>query len=121
MPPRDSPPSFIPPMMAKLTDKLPEGEQWTYEVKWDEYRALLWKSRERVRLLSRKDNDLTATYPTIEAAGTSRPRPRWSTARSSRSIRKESRRSRHFNIDPHTATTPSCFMRSICSTSMART
>jgi bifunctional non-homologous end joining protein LigD len=69
MPPRDSPPSFISPMMAKLTDKLPEGEQWTYEVKWDGYRALLLKSSDRVRLLSRKDNDLTATYPTIEAAG----------------------------------------------------
>jgi ATP-dependent DNA ligase len=56
-------------MMAKLTDKLPEGEQWTYEVKWDGYRALLLKSGDRVRLLSRKDNDLTATCPTIEAAG----------------------------------------------------
>ena len=56
-------------MMAKLTDKLPEGEQWTYEVKWDGYRALLLKSGDRVRLLSRKENDLTATYPTIEAAG----------------------------------------------------
>jgi len=54
-------------MMAKLTDKLPEGKQWTYEVKWDGYRALLLKSGDRVRLLSRKENDLTATYPTIEA------------------------------------------------------
>jgi bifunctional non-homologous end joining protein LigD len=69
VPPRDSFPSFIAPMMAKLTDKLPEGEQWTYEVKWDGYRALLLKSGDRVRLLSRKDNDLTAIYPTIEAAG----------------------------------------------------
>jgi bifunctional non-homologous end joining protein LigD len=68
MPSRDSP-AFIAPMMAKLTDKLPEGEQWTYEVKWDGYRALLLKSGNRVRLLSRKDNDLTATYPTIGAAG----------------------------------------------------
>jgi ATP-dependent DNA ligase len=36
---------------------------------WDGYRALLLRSGDRVRLLSRKDNDLTATYPTIEAAG----------------------------------------------------
>jgi ATP-dependent DNA ligase len=66
-------------MMAKLTDKLPEGKQWTYEVKWDGYRALLLKSGDRVRLLSRKENDLTATYPTIEASGR-RPRSsrRWS-------------------------------------------
>jgi DNA ligase D-like protein (predicted ligase) len=56
-------------MMAKLTDKLPQGEQWSYEVKWDGYRALLLKSGDRVRLVSRKENDLTATYPMIEDAG----------------------------------------------------
>jgi bifunctional non-homologous end joining protein LigD len=56
-------------MMAKLADTLPEGEQWSYEVKWDGYRALLLKSGDRVRLMSRKENDLTATYPTIEDAG----------------------------------------------------
>jgi bifunctional non-homologous end joining protein LigD len=56
-------------MMAKVTDKLPEGEPWTYEVKWDGYRALLLKSGDRVRLVSRKENDLTAAYPTIEDAG----------------------------------------------------
>ena len=56
-------------MMAKLTDKLPEGEQWTYEVKWDGYRALLLKSGDRARLVSRNENDLTATYPAIEDAG----------------------------------------------------
>ena len=55
-------------MMAKLTDKLPEGEQWTYEVKWDGYRALLLKDHNHVQLRSRSDNNLTATYPTIHAA-----------------------------------------------------
>jgi ATP-dependent DNA ligase len=28
-------PAFIPPMMAKVTDKLPEGDEWAYEVKLD--------------------------------------------------------------------------------------
>ena len=56
-------------MMAKLTDKLPEGEAWTYEVKWDGYRALLLKDHHHIQVRSRKDNDLTATYPTIAAAG----------------------------------------------------
>jgi DNA ligase D-like protein (predicted ligase) len=55
-------------MMAKLTDKLPEGEQWTYEVKWDGYRALLLKERGHVQLRSRNDNNLTTTYPTIHVA-----------------------------------------------------
>src|SRR5258705_2176946 len=65
---RSSSPAFIPPMMAKITDKLPEGEQWTYEVKWDGYRALLLKDRGHIQLRSRNDNNLTATYPTIHAA-----------------------------------------------------
>src|SRR5204862_7453935 len=61
--------AFVAQMMAKLTDKLPEGEQWTYEVKWDGYRALLLKDDGHVQLRSRNDNNLTATYPTIRAAG----------------------------------------------------
>jgi len=55
-------------MLAKLTDKLPEGENWTYEVKWDGYRALLLKDHNDIQLRSRNDNNLTATYPTIHAA-----------------------------------------------------
>src|SRR4051812_40771889 len=55
-------------MMARLTDTLPEGSRWTYEVKFEGYRALLLKDGDRVRLLSRKDNDLTSTYPAIHAA-----------------------------------------------------
>jgi bifunctional non-homologous end joining protein LigD len=56
------------PMMAKLTDTLPEGEKWIYEVKFDGYRALLLKNHSSVALRSRNDKDLTATYPTIETA-----------------------------------------------------
>jgi bifunctional non-homologous end joining protein LigD len=55
-------------MMAKLTDTLPEGDNWIYEVKFDGYRALLLKHRDRVELRSRNNNDLTATYPTVAAA-----------------------------------------------------
>jgi bifunctional non-homologous end joining protein LigD len=55
-------------MMARLTDTLPEGESWTYEVKWDGYRALLLKDHDRVQLRSRNGKDLTAAYPAIEAA-----------------------------------------------------
>jgi ATP-dependent DNA ligase len=34
-----APPEFVEPMAALNTAKLPEGEQWIYEVKWDGYRA----------------------------------------------------------------------------------
>jgi bifunctional non-homologous end joining protein LigD len=34
-------------MAAKLVERLPEGDQWLYEVKWDGYRALLLKEGAR--------------------------------------------------------------------------
>jgi bifunctional non-homologous end joining protein LigD len=62
-------PVFIEPMTAKVVDALPEGDRWIYEVKFDGYRALLLKDGGQVRLRSRKENDLTATYPAVAAAG----------------------------------------------------
>ena len=43
--------------------------EWLYELKWDGYRALLIKDGEDVQIRSRNDNDLTAMYPGIAAAG----------------------------------------------------
>ena len=34
---------FIEPMLLLRTDKLPEGPEWTYEIKLDGYRALAFK------------------------------------------------------------------------------
>ena len=56
-------------MAALAVKKLPEGEEWLYELKWDGYRALLIKDGEDVQIRSRNDNDLTAMYPGIAAAG----------------------------------------------------
>jgi DNA ligase D-like protein (predicted ligase) len=58
----------IPPMMATLAATLPNGDGWTYEVKWDGYRAQLVKDGPRVRLISRNLKDLTADYPHLPAA-----------------------------------------------------
>jgi bifunctional non-homologous end joining protein LigD len=55
-------------MMATVAANAPVGEQWSYEVKWDGYRALLLKDARRTRLLSRNLKDLTAAYPHIAAA-----------------------------------------------------
>lgn len=62
-------PAFIPPMAARVVQQLPEGDEWLYEVKFDGYRALLLKDGARVRLRSRNDKDMTATYPSIATAG----------------------------------------------------
>jgi bifunctional non-homologous end joining protein LigD len=59
---------FVVPMAALLVDTLPSGDQWLYEAKFDGYRALVMKDGTRVRILSRKGNDLTATYPAIRQA-----------------------------------------------------
>ena len=61
-------PAFLTPMAALAVKKLPEGDEWLYELKWDGYRALLIKDGEDVEIRSRNDKDLTAMYPGIAAA-----------------------------------------------------
>jgi bifunctional non-homologous end joining protein LigD len=59
------------PMLAALSDRLPIGAEWSYEVKWDGYRAFIDTRNGTVRLRSRRDADLTRSYPTVaEAAAT---------------------------------------------------
>jgi bifunctional non-homologous end joining protein LigD len=56
-------------MAALAVKKLPEGDEWLYELKWDGYRALLIKDGEDVQVRSRNDKDLTVMYPGIATAG----------------------------------------------------
>jgi bifunctional non-homologous end joining protein LigD len=56
-------------MAARVVDKLPEGGEWLYEVKFDGYRALLMKNGHHVQIRSRNDKDLTSTYPSVAASG----------------------------------------------------
>ena len=60
---------FVPPMAAELVDRLPEGDDWMYELKLDGYRALVIKNGSDVHLRSRNDKDLTRAYPEIAHAG----------------------------------------------------
>jgi bifunctional non-homologous end joining protein LigD len=55
-------------MLATPGGELPEGDGWTYEVKWDGYRTLALKDSGRVQLLSRSLSDATAHYPSITSA-----------------------------------------------------
>jgi bifunctional non-homologous end joining protein LigD len=56
-------------MAAQVVKKLPEGDDWIYELKFDGYRALIIKDDQRVELRSRKSNDLTGIYRGVAAAG----------------------------------------------------
>jgi bifunctional non-homologous end joining protein LigD len=65
--------AFIEPMLLLPTDKLPEGPDWTYELKLDGYRALAIKSNGKVRLRSRNDKDFSVRYPEFVQALASLP------------------------------------------------
>jgi len=62
-------PAFITPMAAQVVKRLPEGDDWIYELKFDGYRALIIKDEQRVELRSRKNKDLAGMYPELAAAG----------------------------------------------------
>lgn len=66
--PRTKPPAFIEPMLAKPVSNLPEGDDWAYEVKFDGYRALAFKNRQAVHLLSRNEKDFAGKFPEIAEA-----------------------------------------------------
>lgn len=55
-------------MKATAVSKLPSGEEWIYEIKWDGYRALTLKHNERVQLLSLKEKNLTSDFPGVAKA-----------------------------------------------------
>src|SRR5690242_1556511 len=56
---------FIPPMLASLVKDLPEGSNWSYEVKLDGFRCVAVKDQEKTRLYSRRGNQLTSRFPEI--------------------------------------------------------
>jgi bifunctional non-homologous end joining protein LigD len=56
------------PMLATLAADVPGGTGWTFEVKWDGYRALAYVRAGDCRLVSRTGNDLTPRFEEIAKA-----------------------------------------------------
>src|SRR3982751_3907763 len=52
-------------MLLRKTDKLPDGDEWLYELKHDGYRGIAFKTGGKLYLRSRNDNDFNLRYPTI--------------------------------------------------------
>ena len=61
-------PSWIPPMLATLTDTLPGEGKWVYEPKLDGVRALIYVSGGVVRMYSRNRKPLNDAYPELVEA-----------------------------------------------------
>ena len=59
-------PQQVQPMLATLVDEPFDDDEWLFEIKWDGFRALAFLDRGRVRLTSRRQNDLTAEFPDLK-------------------------------------------------------
>ncbi|HJT20781.1 MAG TPA: ATP-dependent DNA ligase [Nitrospira sp.] len=53
------------PMEASLVGRLPEGEEWRYEPKWDGFRCLAYKRGNTVALRSKSGKPLERYFPDI--------------------------------------------------------
>ncbi|MBA4181822.1 MAG: ATP-dependent DNA ligase [Anaerolinea sp.] len=54
------------PMLAKLTDSIPDGEGWLYEPKWDGFRCILFFDGSEIFLQSRDSKPLGRYFPELE-------------------------------------------------------
>jgi bifunctional non-homologous end joining protein LigD len=63
-------PRLIRPMMATLVRELPaDQDRYGWELKWDGVRAVAYVRDGDLRLLSRNDKDMSASYPELHALG----------------------------------------------------
>jgi bifunctional non-homologous end joining protein LigD len=60
-------PKDIIPMLATLVDKPFDEEGWSYEIKWDGYRALTYLKKGQIELRSRNNKSFEKYYPVYEA------------------------------------------------------
>src|SRR6266700_870070 len=61
-------PVKLEPMLAVLSNSLPTGSDWLYEVKWDGYRALCFIEKGKVRMVSRRAIAMEGKFPEIAEA-----------------------------------------------------
>jgi bifunctional non-homologous end joining protein LigD len=60
-------PEMVEPMLATAVTKPPDGAQWIYEIKWDGVRALCQLHKGKLRIYSRRGNQVDRQYPEMKA------------------------------------------------------
>lgn len=58
-------PRFIEPMKARLADRPPTAGDWSYELKFDGFRACAVKDGAKANLISRNGNELRSRFPEV--------------------------------------------------------
>ncbi len=64
----DPMPDRVEPALAELKAHPPQGDQWSWELKWDGYRLAIHIEPTGVRILTRGGHDWTHRFPAIEQA-----------------------------------------------------
>ncbi|WP_168213741.1 non-homologous end-joining DNA ligase [Bradyrhizobium cosmicum] len=62
-------PGFIEPALASAIDRVPSGERWIHEIKFDGYRVQLHLANEAVTIFTRRGYDWTKRFKKIAADG----------------------------------------------------
>jgi bifunctional non-homologous end joining protein LigD len=60
-------PGFIPPALASKISKVPSGDRWIHEIKFDGYRVQLHIANEAAKVFTRRGNDWTKRFAKIAA------------------------------------------------------
>ena len=55
----------IAPMLCKSADKVPVGDNWLYEPKWDGFRCIVVRDGDQLELTSRNDRPFTRYFPEL--------------------------------------------------------
>ncbi|MFD9285367.1 hypothetical protein ACFWD7_50645 [Streptomyces mirabilis] len=63
--------------LAQSVPELPAGTDWSYEVKLDGHRMILWRTGDGVRLQARSGRDVTAAWGDLALAGHHLPAGPW--------------------------------------------
>src|ERR1700704_1804136 len=58
-------PGFIEPALATSIDKVPSGERWLHEIKFDGYRVQLHLANNEIKVYTRRGNDWTKRFKKI--------------------------------------------------------